>query len=102
MTLPASSEPHLAPVITIPVFDDHRHLIVDWYERIGEGGARKAIPSVISVCIQLRRVRSGRQERLAEFLEQAVIAMQNDEIEGARYILLTALATFGWPSYLGA
>ena len=101
MILPAPSKPYLAPVIAMPVFDDHRRSIVDWVERIQEGGVRKVIPSITAVCHELRRVRnSTRHERLAEFLEHAVLAMRNDQPEGARCILLTALATFGWPSYL--
>lgn len=90
-----------AAVITLPVFDDHRLLIIDWFERIERNNVRRVIPAMTTTCKRLRRVRKSlRHERLAEFLEQTLIALQAGENEGAKYILLTALATFGWPSDL--
>jgi hypothetical protein len=81
----------------MPVFDDHRLLLVDWFERIDTGGTRNVSASVAAALKRLRRVRkSARHARLAEFLEQTLLALRADETEGARYILLTALAAFGW------
>ena len=88
-------------VVTLPVFDDHRLLMIDWFERIERNSIRQVIPAMNTTCKRLRRVRkSPRHECLAEFLEQALVALEAGEMEGARYILLTALATFGWPSNL--
>jgi len=48
---------------------------------------------------QLCRVRNSlRHARLAEFPHHAITALESDQREGAKYILLTALATFGWRS----
>jgi hypothetical protein len=88
-------------VITLPVFDDWRLQIVDWFERIERNRIKRVIPAMETACKELRRVRrSVRHERLAEFLEQTLMALKGGELEGAKYILLTALATFGWPSDL--
>ncbi|MDE3195121.1 MAG: hypothetical protein KGN84_02175 [Acidobacteriota bacterium] len=97
----AQARPRPAAVIALPVFDDHRLLIVDWFERIERNSVRRVIPEMEATCGELRRVRKSiRHARLAEFLEQTLIALRAGEREGAKYILLTALATFGWPSDL--
>jgi len=93
--------PYQAAVITLPVFDDHRLLLIEWFERIERNNTRQVIPAMTTSCQRLRRVRKSlRHERLAEFLEQTLTALEAGEMEGAKYILLTALATFGWPSNL--
>ena len=94
-------KPYQAAVIEFPIFDDNRLLIIDWFERIERNSTRRVIPSMAATCKRLRRVRKSlRHERLAQFLEQTLIALKANELEGAKYILLTALATFGWPSNL--
>lgn len=88
-------------MITLPVFDDWRLQIIDWFERIERNRVKRVIPAMEAASKELRRVRrSVRHERLAEFLEQTLMALRGGELEGAKYILLTALATFGWPSDL--
>jgi hypothetical protein len=90
-------------VIPIPVFDENRRLIIDCFRAVGERGSHRVVPTMTAAYNRLRRVKnSARHERLAEFLHHAITAMEADQLEGARYILLTALATFGWPSDLTA
>ncbi len=51
---------------------------------------------------EISRVKgSRRHQKMAEFLQNAIAAMENGETNGARYILLTAIATFGWVSPAG-
>jgi hypothetical protein len=106
VSVPATSKARLAPVIPIPVFENHQKLLVDWFERIeqviaGRGRAGQIIPAVAAVCQQLRRVRhSARHARLAQLLEPALLALHDGELEGAQGLLLNALAAFGWPSHV--
>jgi hypothetical protein len=88
-----------APPILFPVFDDNRLQVIEWVDQLEHGRGRALIPSLNEAHDRLRRVRkSPRHERLADFLHYAVVAIESGESKGARYILLTALATFGWPS----
>ena len=85
--------------IAIPVFDENRHHLIHWVDRLAAGRGASVIASMTEEHARLRRVKnSARHERLADFLYHAVLAIEQGETAGARYILLTALAAFGWPS----
>ena len=91
------------PIVPIPVFDENRRLIIDCFQAVEQRGSQKVLPAMNAAYARLRRVKnSTRHERLAEFLHHAIAALESDQPEGAKYILLTALATFGWPSDLTA
>ena len=60
------------------------------------------VPAMSAGVAALQRVRNSlRHERLAEFVYFAAEAIKSGEYEGARYILLTALAAFGWTTSFG-
>ena len=81
------------------MFDDNRHHLIAWANELAHGRGAAVLSSLTGEHARLRRVRnSDRHERLAEFLYHAALAIEEGEQEGARYILLTALASFGWPS----
>jgi hypothetical protein len=83
----------LAP-IPFPVFDDLRHQVLDW----ANGRTETAVREMKRVQTRLERVKgSQRHQKLAEFLSYAAMAAEAGETEGTRYILLTAMATLGWP-----
>jgi hypothetical protein len=91
----------LAPVVTLPDFDDNRRIIVDCFRAIDGRSTKKVLVPLAAAHSELRRVKnSPRHARLAEFLHHTIAALESDQPEGAKYILLTALATFGWPSDL--
>jgi len=97
----AQANVNRTPVIAFPDFDENRRLIIDCFEAVENRGTKKVLPALTAAYDQLRRVRnSSRHARLAEFLHHAITALESDQPEGAKYILLTALATFGWPSDL--
>jgi hypothetical protein len=88
-----------AEVIPFPDFDENRRLIIECFQAVEDRGTRKVLPALTAAYEGLCRVRnSSRHARLAEFLHHAITALESDQPEGAKYILLTALATFGWPS----
>jgi hypothetical protein len=90
-------------IVPIPVFDENRRLIIDCFQAVENRSSQKVLPTMTAAYDRLRRVKnSARHERLAEFLHHAITALESDQPEGAKYILLTALATFGWPSDLTA
>jgi hypothetical protein len=81
------------------VFDDNRHHLIRWVDQLAEGRGAAMVPSMIEAYVRLRRVRNSvRHERLADFLYHTALAIESGETAGARYILLTALASFGWAS----
>ena len=85
--------------IAFPVFDDNRLLVIEWVEQLEQGAGAAIVPSLTEAHDRLERVRNSvRHERLAEFLRYTVVAIESGESSGARYILLTALAAFGWSS----
>ena len=91
----------LAP-IPFPVFDDNRNRIVEWVDALEQGRSNVLIPSLFAAYKQLAKVRaSARHVRLSEFVQHAALAIESGETQGARYILLTALAAFGWTSRFG-
>jgi len=95
----AGASVHRPPVIRFPDFDENRRTIIDCFQAVEGRGASKALPTLTAAHDRLRRVRnSPRHARLAEFLCHAIAALESDQPEGAKYILLAALATFGWPS----
>ena len=84
----------------MPVFDDNGELIIDWVEGLYQGQGKSVIPAMSAMHSQVGRVRNSlRHQRLAEFLHHAIRAIESEEFEGARYILLTTLAAFGWSSH---
>lgn len=84
----------------MPVFDDNGQLIIDWVEGLYQGQGKAVVPAMSVMHSRVARVRNSiRHERLAEFLQHAIRAIESDEFEGARYILLTTLAAFGWSSH---
>ena len=88
-----------APVIAFPDFDENRRIIIDCFQAVEGRTVKTVLPTLSAAYEQLRRVRnSPRHARLAEFLQHAMTALESGQPEGAKYILLTALATFGWPS----
>jgi len=88
--------------IAFPVFDDNGELIINWVEGLYQGQGKAVIPAMTAAHAQLNKVRNSlRHERLADFLHHAILAIESDEFEGARYILLTTLAAFGWSSHYG-
>lgn len=93
------SVPIEAAPIVIPVFDDNRHRLIHWVDQLAAGRGASVVSSMTEEHARLRRVRnSARHERLADFLYHTVLAIEQGETAGARYILLTALAAFGWSS----
>jgi hypothetical protein len=84
--------------IAFPIFDDNRLRVIEWVDQLDQGCGGVIVPSLTEAHDRLRRVNSARHERLAEFLHYAAVAIESGEIKGARYILLTALAAFGWQS----
>jgi len=91
----------LAPVVTIPVFEENRRLIIDCFRAVETRGSNRILPAMNAAHQRLCRVKNSlRHQRLAEFIHHAIVAIESDQPEGAKYILLTALATFGWPSDL--
>jgi hypothetical protein len=87
----------------IPVFDENRRLIVDCFQAVEQRGSETILPAMNAAYARLRRIKhSARHERLAELLRHAIAALESDQPEGAKYILLSALSTFGWPSDLTA
>jgi len=98
----ARASANLAPVLPFPDFDENRRLIIDCFRALEGRGSRSVLRSLVAAHDDLTRVRnSARHARLAEFLHHAITALESNQLEGAKYILLTALATFGWPSDLG-
>jgi hypothetical protein len=88
-----------ASVIAFPDFDENRRIIIECFQAVEGRGTRKVLPALTAAYDKLCRVRnSARHARLAEFLQHAITAVESDQPEGAKYILLTALATFGWPA----
>jgi hypothetical protein len=99
----AEARVNRSPIVPIPVFDENRRLIIDCFQAVEQRGSQRVLPAMTAAYARLRRVKnSARHERLAEFLQHAIAALESDQPEGAKYILLTALATFGWPSDLTA
>lgn len=92
---------NLAPVVPFPDFDENRRLIIDCFRALEGRGAKNTLRALVNAHDELVRVRNSlRHQRLAEFLHHAITALESGQPEGAKYILLTALATFGWPSDL--
>jgi hypothetical protein len=88
-----------APVIPFPDFDENRRIIIECFQAVEGRGDGKVLPALMNAYKRLCHVRnSSRHARLAEFLHHAITAVESNQTEGAKYILLTALATFGWPS----
>ncbi len=90
-----------ATVVTIafPVFDDLRHRLLEWLDEIEANNAPLILPCMADTLARLRKVKgSARHQRLAEFLEHTLVAVESGDPESARFILLTAMAAFGWPS----
>jgi hypothetical protein len=93
------SSRHRAAVLSFPDFDENRRIIIDCFQAVESRGTKRVLPALTAAYEKLSRVKnSARHKRLAEFLHHAIIAVESDQPEGAKYILLTALATFGWPS----
>ena len=87
----------LGNVIPFPIFDDHSELIATWIIAIRSGRLKDTLKSMSEVHATVSRVRKSlRHAKLAEFLHHSIDALSGGETEGARYILLTALAQFGW------
>lgn len=85
-------------LIAFPVFEDHRHSIVEWADKLEEGRGAAIVPAMREAHARLCRVTtSKRHVRLAEFVYHAILAIESGETIGARYILLTSLAALGWP-----
>ena len=86
-----------APIL-FPVLDDLRYHIVEW----ADGRPADALREMKQARANLLRVKgSRRHQKVAEFLHQAITALESGEPEGSRYILLTAMAAFGWPAWGG-
>ena len=95
----AQSRHRVVTTISFPVFDDIRHRILEWLDELETGKPRSIIAPMTDAHARMRRVRGSlRHERMADFLDQSIIAVQAGEPEVARYILLTAMAAFGWPA----
>jgi hypothetical protein len=91
----------LAQVVPFPDFDENRRLIIECFNAIEGCGSPKVLRRLAAARGELGRVKnSARHARLAEFVSHALTALESDQPEGAKYVLLTALATFGWPSDL--
>lgn len=72
---------------------------MDCFHAVDCGAGRKALASLRGALKELGRVRnSPRHERLCEFLSHVVTAVEANQMECAKYILLTAFAAFGWPA----
>jgi hypothetical protein len=88
-----------APIVPIPVFDENRRIIIECFQAVEDRGSQRVLPTLTAAYNKLRRVRNSRRhESLAEFLHHAICALESNHPEGAKYILLTALANFGWPA----
>jgi hypothetical protein len=87
------------PVTILPLLDDMRHRVLAWVDEIEEHGPAKVLSSVEAARNRLLRVHGSiRHQRFAEFLQHCVVALENEQAESARYILLTAMAALGWPT----
>jgi hypothetical protein len=85
--------------IPFPVLDDLQYHVIEW----ADGRPANVVQEMKQAKANLQRVKgSRRHQKLAEFLHHAITAFENREPEGARYILLTAMAAFGWPAWGGA
>ena len=89
-------------VIAFPAFERYEEQIEDWLSAIGERtpGARpslRVLRSIQRTLAEVERVRnSPRHSNLASFLRHAANAIHDMEWDGARYILMTALAVSDW------
>ena len=87
--------------IAIPNFEGNGELIIDWVEELYRGKGKAVLPAMTAMHTQVSRVRNSiRHEHLADFLRRAMLAIDSEEFESARYVLLTTLTAFGWlPQY---
>lgn len=87
-----------ARVIPFPSFDAHGGQIDEWLSAIGESepgvqAAAEVLRSIRRTLAGIEQVRnSPRHTNLANFLRHAANAIEGREWDGARYILITALA----------
>jgi hypothetical protein len=101
----ASAKTHRkAPaLLVLPLLDNMRDRVLDWVDELelqmaGKGAAdvRFSISNARESVVRVRG--SMRHQRLAEFLSHALVALDHEQPESARYILLTAMAFLGWPA----
>lgn len=86
-------------VITLPVLDDLRSSILTWVDELQKREGSAVLSKIVAAHGRLARVQgSQRHVRLAEFLQQSIVALENNQPQSARYVLLTALAALGWPN----
>lgn len=84
--------------IKLPVLDDLRSSILDWVDELDSDNIPAVLSKIVEAHDGLLKVQgSQRHLRLAEFLHHSIVALENDQPQSARYILLTAMAAFGWP-----
>lgn len=86
-----------ANVVELPVFEGYGERIEDWLARLGApqaGGSVSRIAGAIRrTAAEVERVRqSPRHASLAELLWRAANALDDAERDGARYLLMMALA----------
>lgn len=81
------------------MFDDLRHRLLEWLDEIEANNEAVIVAPMADTLARLRKVNgSPRHQKLAEFLQHTLVAVQSGDPESARFILLTAMAAFGWPS----
>ena len=85
-----------AVILTMPRFEDNRHLLLDCAKLLNKGETAVAYSLLKAGWQRLRRVPVAGYRNLSEFVHHAVLAIETGEFEGSRYILLTAAASFGW------
>ena len=85
-----------AIILTMPRFDDNRHLLLDCASLLHRGETGVAYSRLRAGWQRLRIIPVQTYRNLSEFVHHAVLAIETGEFEGSRYILLTAAASFGW------
>lgn len=94
--IPGKSARPGAILLVMPRFEDNRYLLRDCAKLL-EQGETGAAYSRLRVGWQFcRRIPLEDYGRLSDFLHHAILAIETGEFEGSRYILLTAVAAFGW------
>jgi hypothetical protein len=98
---PRARKRSASEAIAFPRFDCYGDAILEWHSAIDSAVSDPATARQISASVsasmerairQVERVGSARHRNLATFIRHALVALNDAEWDGARYILLTAFA----------
>ena len=84
------------PVLTLPLFEDNRAQLIECAQLLHRAENGAAYTLLNKVWQRSRRVSSDRYQRLSDYLRHALLAIETGEFEGSRYVLLSAMTSFGW------